>query len=191
VYNRYGSREVGNIGITTPNYNGMTLSKGVWIEIVDCEGRPVPNGVEGDIVVTSLINYAMPLIRYRIGDRGILDNEFGNDGTSNLVLKNVTGRTVDLFKNKEGAYIDGEYFTHLIYFKNWVKRFQVQQKNFTHIIIRFQLIDPSYAVPASEISEIESKIKLVMGQECIVEFKFEEIVDPPSGKFRFTISDVK
>jgi phenylacetate-CoA ligase len=44
--------------------------RSVFLEILDEEARAVGAGVEGEIVVTALENYAMPLIRYRTGDRG-------------------------------------------------------------------------------------------------------------------------
>src|SRR5262249_4194907 len=40
------------------------------LEVLDDDGEPAPPGVEGELVWTGLVNDAMPLIRYRIGDRG-------------------------------------------------------------------------------------------------------------------------
>src|SRR3990172_5300720 len=73
VFNRYGSREVGDIACEHPGSGGLWVAPwGCYVEIVDEYDNPVPPGVEGDILVTSLINFAMPLIRYKIGDRGVL-----------------------------------------------------------------------------------------------------------------------
>ena len=41
-----------------------------YLEILDEHGQPAPSGQEGDFVWTGFLNHAMPLIRYRIGDRG-------------------------------------------------------------------------------------------------------------------------
>ena len=188
VFNRYGSREVGNVAISTPDQSVMAISDGVWLEIIDESGKRVPNGVEGEIVITSLINYAMPLIRYRIGDRGTLGIRLDSGGNPMTVLENVTGRTVDLFRNSDGHQIDGEYFTHLLYFKAWVKKFQFIQKDLDRIVL--QVVPSSSPIP-SEVDEIEQKIKIVMGEKCKFEFVLvEDIADPPSGKFRFTISEL-
>jgi phenylacetate-CoA ligase len=43
------------------------------LEVLDDAGAPVPPGVEGHLVWTGLVNHAMPLVRYRIGDEGALD----------------------------------------------------------------------------------------------------------------------
>ena len=64
---------------------------GNFVEIVDDAGRPVPPGTEGNIVVTCLTNYAMPLLRYRLGDFA----ELGSDcscGRGLPVLKRILGR---------------------------------------------------------------------------------------------------
>lgn len=188
IFNRYGSREVGNIAISSTNNSEMAISKGVWLEVVDNLGKPVPDGVEGEILVTSLINYAMPLIRYRVGDNGIMGCRIGDAGQPIKVLKQVTGRTVDLFKTSDGGQIDGEYFTHLMYFRKWIKRFQFVQKGFKHIVVKIELLAPP---PTEDLLDIERKIKIVMGSSCRVDFKFPaNIPDPSSGKFRFTISEL-
>lgn len=67
VFNRYGSREVGNIACEEPNTDRLVITDGVYVEIVDENGNICEDGVEGEIVITSLINQAMPLIRYKIG----------------------------------------------------------------------------------------------------------------------------
>jgi phenylacetate-CoA ligase len=41
------------------------------LEVVDDAGRPLPPGVEGHLLWTGLVNRAMPLVRYRIGDLGM------------------------------------------------------------------------------------------------------------------------
>jgi phenylacetate-CoA ligase len=79
VFNRYGSREVGDIACERPGHEGLWVAPwGNYVEIIDNDGNRVPDGTEGEIVVTSLSNYAMPLVRYRIGDRGILSPKRGH-----------------------------------------------------------------------------------------------------------------
>lgn len=43
-----------------------------FVEIVDDDGKPVPDGAEGRILLTNLYKHAVPLIRYEIGDVGRL-----------------------------------------------------------------------------------------------------------------------
>ena len=110
VYNQYGSREVGSIACEYGAQKGL--------HVFECFNKV--EVVDGKIVVTNLRNYSMPLIRYEIGDTG----EMSAGG-----LSRVTGRITDHFRKKDGTVVHGEYFTHLFYFKDWIKKFQVVQKD--------------------------------------------------------------
>ncbi len=124
VFNRYGSREVGLIACERPGFSGLVASpQSNYIEIVDSQGNPLPYGVEGEILVTNLFNRAMPLIRYAIGDRGMLADPASSGGNGRQILTKVSGRNVDAFRTAEGGLIDGEYFTHLLYFRPWLSKF--------------------------------------------------------------------
>lgn len=186
VFNRYGSREVGDIACERPGYEGLWVAPwGNYIEIVDDENNPVPAGVEGNILVTSLTNFAMPLIRYKIGDRGSLSSEY----KSGQILKRVSGRNVDVFKTQDGTLIDGEYFTHLMYFKDWIHKFQIIQNSYLDIDI--SIVKSSLNYEQDDIDDIVSKCKIVMGENCKIAFKFvNEIPPSASGKYRYTISKV-
>lgn len=188
VFNRYGSREVGNIGISNILSDSFRLSKGCWVEVVDDAGHPLPFGSEGEIVITSLINFSMPLVRYKLGDRGVLGLENNCSGKAEVVLSKVTGRSVDLFFAPDGAKIDGEYFTHLMYFRDWVMSFQFVQKSLDLVEINYV---EKESPPSSDFTEIKLKVQYVMGTQCRVVFRrVSEIKPPKSGKFRFTINEI-
>ena len=188
VFNRYGSREVGNIGISSNFSDSFTLNKGCWVEVVDDAGHPLPLGSEGEIVVTSLINYSMPLVRYKLGDRGVLSLERNRSCEAEVVLSKVTGRSVDLFFGPGGAKIDGEYFTHLLYFRDWVVSFQFVQKTLNLVEVNYV---EKETPPKSDLTEIKQKVQYVMGPQCCVVFRsVSEIKSPKSGKFRFTINEI-
>lgn len=189
VLNQYGSREVGVIACECMKQSGLHIFQ--WkqfIEIVDKTGNPVPAGEHGEIIVTNLENYAMPLIRYRIGDMGRISEEQCDCGMGLMLLKEISGRITDHFLRQDGTIIHGEYFTHLFYFRPWVKKFQVVQKDFNHIEVKIEkLAEP----PENELEDIKEKIKAVMGAECIVNFIFEQTIKPlRSGKMQFTVSEI-
>ena len=70
LFPHYGSREMALGGaITCPAHEGMHLRENhVIAEIVDGQGRPLPPGETGELVITTIGMEAMPLIRYRTGD---------------------------------------------------------------------------------------------------------------------------
>ena len=70
LFPHYGSREMGMAGaITCPAHEGMHLRENhIIAEIVDGEGRVLPRGEWGELVITTVGMEALPLIRYRTGD---------------------------------------------------------------------------------------------------------------------------
>jgi len=189
VYNLYGSREVSDIAWELPGRRGLWAPPWAnFVEIVDEDYRTAPVGTEGNIVVTSLTNFAMPLLRYWIGDRGaLLPGENASGGPQ--VLGHVSGRTVDTFRRRDQTLVDGEYFTHLLYHRPWVWKFQVVQ--ISHARLCFKIVLAAGGPPKQELEEITARSRLAMGSDCAVDFEFcDEIPAPPSGKFRYTISEV-
>ncbi len=74
VFERYGCQEFCNIAMECDRHEGMHINAdGLLVEILDENGKRVPDGEVGEIVITSLDNFAMPFIRYRVGDMGVLD----------------------------------------------------------------------------------------------------------------------
>jgi len=193
VYNRYGSREVGDIACEKPEHDGLWVAPwGNYIEIVDRHGNPVPDGTEGEIIVTSLTNYAMPLVRYRIGDMGALAPMEGHGAYyRGQVLKSIFGRNGDMFKLKNGGLIRGGYFTVLLYHKDWIEKYQVIQKSLSSITFRIVKADSASDCTQQELAEITAKTRIGMGQDCEVNFEFVEKIPPSaSGKYRYVICEV-
>lgn len=72
VFNHYGMTEMGlGGGIECEGFCGYHLREAdLYLEIIDpSSGQPVVDGQLGEVVFTTLTRSAMPLIRYRTGDR--------------------------------------------------------------------------------------------------------------------------
>jgi phenylacetate-CoA ligase len=191
IYNRYGCREVGDIACERPGIQGLWVAPwGCYVEIVDGQGNIVPDGQEGDILLTCLTNYSMPLIRYSILDRGfLLPKDKIPDHVIGQVLGEITGRTLDSFKKRDGTIITPNYFTKLLYFRDWIDKFQVVQKDYEHLLYKF--IKTKYEYQQSELDEIRVGTQLVMGENCKVDFEFvSDIPESSSGKYRFYLSEI-
>ncbi len=191
VYDQYGSREVSGIACECGQGEGMHVLPWMnYVEVVDEVGQPVEPGVEGRLLVTSLCNYAMPLIRYEIGDRGALMPAGAAPcpcGRGGQRLAWLAGRIVDTFRALDGTLVNGEYFTHLLYFRDWLRRFQVVQTEPATVVFRLVLTAP---LPARDREEIVEGTRRAMGEACQVWFEpVEEIKPTPSGKHRFTIRE--
>ncbi|TXK89622.1 phenylacetate--CoA ligase family protein, partial [Parageobacillus sp. SY1] len=111
VFNRYGSREVGDIACECEHHQGLHVSALThYVEIIKENGTLAQPGEIGEIVVTSLTNYAMPLIRYRIGDMGKWAKGECDCGRVMPLIEEVNGRVTDFFINSYGKKIDGRIF---------------------------------------------------------------------------------
>jgi len=190
IYNQYGSREVGPIACQCREKKDMHVFP--WancVEIVDKKNQPVNPEKEGDVLVTTLTNKCMPLIRYKIGDMAVkAKSSKCSCGRNTTKIRKITGRATNHFRLKDGTQIHGEYFTHLFYFRNWVKKFQVVQKDYDKVVCKvIKQKEPNQ----EDIKEIEKKIKKVMGKKCKVKFNFvKEIKPSKSGKYLYTISRI-
>ena len=140
-------------------------------------------------MVTCLTNYAMPLVRYWIGDRGALMPDSTPGGSGIQVLKQVSGRNMDVFRTRNETLVDAQYFIHLLYFRPWVGKFQVIQTSYEQVL--FNVVSTNGKPPRSELDEIAAKARLALGFNCQVDFEFlSELPPHPSGKYRYTISEV-
>ncbi|HMI07825.1 MAG TPA: hypothetical protein VK528_09795 [Flavobacterium sp.] len=92
VVNEYGASELDVIAFQNPNAEWLVNAETLFVEILDGNDHPLPNGKEGRIVVTSLYNFAHPFIRYDVGDYGILDEK---STPKKPILKKLIGRTND------------------------------------------------------------------------------------------------
>ncbi len=107
VINEYGSAELDIIALEDPKGKWQVNAETVFVEILDIDNKPVPLGQEGKIVVTALYNKAHPMIRYEVGDIGILSES----STSKYpVLKKLTGRTNDIAILPSGKIASGMTF---------------------------------------------------------------------------------
>ncbi|WP_445456269.1 phenylacetate--CoA ligase family protein [Flavobacterium sp. HNIBRBA15423] len=93
IVNEYGASELDLIAFQNNSGEWQINSETLFVEIVDANNQPVPNGKEGKIVITSLFNKAHPFIRYEIGDIGVLDEL---STFKKPILKKLIGRTNDI-----------------------------------------------------------------------------------------------
>lgn len=187
VFNFYGSREVGAIAGECQKGMMHVFSFNNYVEIVDNSGNLVGQGQEGRVLITTLHNYVMPLIRYEIGDRAIVGKHCVC-GSNLPILARITGRLTDNFLTKDKTVVHGEYFTHLFYFRDWISEFHILQEMLDKIII-FIVMKEATVLPKNEQDEINKKILLVMGNDCQIEWKIvDEVPRTPQGKLLFTRS---
>lgn len=191
VFNHYGSREVHSVAMECPVADGLHLSAFTHlVEVLDEQGRPCPPGVDGDLVITNLLNRAMPLIRYRIGDRGSLAQGTCACGRGLPRLAQVSGRRVDCFWTRDRRMIPGEYFIYLLGVHiddNPFRKYQVVQEDFDDVVYRL-VLQAGRSLSDDLRQTIVKDTRLVMGERCEVSFELLEDIPPsPSGKYSYSL----
>ncbi|MEI8371254.1 MAG: hypothetical protein WCJ35_00300 [Planctomycetota bacterium] len=189
VFNFYGSREINNLAAECSENGCLHLiSSWRYVEITDEAGNPVSDGVPGYITVTDCGNQAMPFIRYRNEDVGTMCHVPCSCGRPMPILKSLLGRSSDLIRTRSGKLIHGEFFTHLFYGRDDIESFQVQQRSKDKLIVQYVPKDESAHLFAHGLRE--TIMREMEGNVCIEFVPCLSIPVPPSGKHRFTISEV-
>ena len=186
VFNRYGSREFMIIGMECDRHDGFHLNIDNQVVEVLKDGMPVAPGEIGELVITDLNNYAMPFIRYKIGDLGVLADSACSCGRGLPLLKRVEGRVMDALKTRDGRCITGLFFTHLMREFEGVRQFRVTQK--TYDLVEVEIVR-SNTFDEGCLQRLRQEIVLAMGVE--VKFLLVPKIEPlPSGKLRITFSEL-
>lgn len=191
VFDRYGSREVGDMACECERHDGLHVMMFThYIEILDKKLKPCEEGQVGDIYVTFLTNFTMPLIRYKIGDLATYTKKMCSCKRGMPIIKNIVGREMDVLKTKDGKFIQGEFFIHFIgvvHNKGIIEQFQVIQKNYYLIEIKVVVKDKSLF--ENDRKSIENDIRKVMGNIKIKWSYVKKIEASKSGKYRYTLRE--
>ena len=110
VVNEYGASELDLLAFTNTKGQFQCNSESVFFEIVDEDGKSVPYGVPGTILVTMLYNKAHPFIRYEVGDLGVLDK---TSTPKKPILKQLLGRANDNAILTNGTTVPGHTFYYV------------------------------------------------------------------------------
>lgn len=162
IINEYGSAELDIIALENPQGEWLINSETLFVEILDDNDQVLPNGQEGKIVVTSLYNKAHPMIRYEVGDRGILDEK---STLQKPLLKSLTGRTNDVALLPSGKKAPGMTFYSI------TKRLFDDQGNVKEFVIIQTKID-TFEIQYTSESELSADDKLEVSRV------FDQFLEP-------------
>lgn len=188
VLDHYGSREFGTISqqCRPDSPQHITIER-VWVEIVDETGALVRPGERGEIVITDFDNYAMPFIRYRTGDLGIMGREPCACGRGLPVLHSVEGRVSEIIVGRNGKMYSCQSPRLFGAEIPGIRQMQVVQECLEEIVVRI--------VPDGEWSEasaamLRQRMSSLLGDVRVTIDLIDYIPKSASGKYRFTISKV-
>jgi phenylacetate-CoA ligase len=188
VADGYGGRDSGFISHECPQGGMHILSDAIILEALDPQGRPVPPGESGEIVVTDLYSEEVPFIRYATGDRGSLSLQRCRCGRALPLLEKLDGRAMDFFLTEDGRTIPGGSIFYAFYGIDGIEQFRVFQKKVDHFHIQI-VTSKSYR------TEDEARIRegIIGRMRSQVHVTFEYLQGFPTeqtGKFRCIVSEV-
>ncbi len=186
VFNRYGCREFGAIAQEDGAGDGLYVnSDHVHVEILDEVGNPCAPGEIGELYVTDLDNFSMPLIRYRIGDRASWALNKGERPFP--LIAEIEGRSMAIVKAPNGNNVGGTFWTILLRSRGQLERFQVRQTDDENLLIRYQSHE---SLAAADEQHFRKEIDAVCGPLMSVAFeRVDSFPASKSGKHHFVIRD--
>ncbi|MCG3129410.1 MAG: hypothetical protein FLDDKLPJ_00137 [Phycisphaerae bacterium] len=155
------------------------------IEVIGDDGRPCRPGETGELVCTSLINFGQVFIRYRIGDRGAIDEGRCACGSALPVLSRLEGRVDEVLRTRDGRAIGR--LDPVFKGVEHVREAQIVQEEADRFVVRV-VPAPGYDAGSAEL--IRRNLSDRVGDVRIDVVTVEAIERTRAGKFRAVISRV-
>lgn len=190
VSDRYSSHEAGAIiAAECPQGGKHIFSDFCFVEIL-ADGQPVSPGEMGEVVITPLYNFGMPLIRYQMADIAALAGQPCSCGRGLPVLQELMGRATSMFTLPSGKLLYGGVFRRVVlHYVPGIQRFRIHQHAPNKIEIVLQIKER----PCEDIinSVRQQCLPLIENEsvELIISVT-DEIPMTAAGKFLVTTSDV-
>jgi len=148
ICDMYSSQECGYFALQCPGHDHyLVQAESVLLEVIDAEGQPCRSGETGRVVVTPLVNFAMPLLRYEIGDLATVGGASAC-GRGLPVLERILGRVRNMLVLPDGGKIWPAFGTKALMKVAPVRQYQFVQQDRTTVEARLVLWRP--AMPAEE-----------------------------------------
>jgi phenylacetate-CoA ligase len=144
----------------------------------------------GPILVTDLLNHAMPLIRYRIGDLGSWETGPCKCGRGLPRLKAIAGRVTDFLVGGDGRLVSGVFLaTYLVAQRPSLGQVQIHQEKAGQLLYRIKR-GQAFRERA-DLDYLQETSRRYLGEETVIDWEFvDELPPEPSGKFLFSRSSV-
>ena len=188
IFNWYGARELGHLATECKEHCGLHVNGfGVYLEVLR-DGVPVYDQM-GELVITDLWNLAMPMIRYRIGDVGILTKRKCVCGSELPLLLEVSGRITDTFKKRDGTLIPGVALTNRVIKEHGgIQKLQIIQKDFE--IFELKIVKGE-EFRQEDLDMLKERICRFLQSELVFQVTWvDDILPEKTGKIRFCKSEI-
>jgi phenylacetate-CoA ligase len=192
VVELYGSHEFGMIAWQCTKRGGFHVSDDSVIVEVLKDGRPARPGEVGEVVATRLHAFAMPFIRYRLGDLVTRGDTPCPCGAPFSTICTVQGRMLDYFPLANGRLVHPYELTVMMILDHgsrWIGQYQLTQERRDRVVLR---VVPRQSPSPADIAGLEKTAREHLGPG--IEFQVVLVPEIPlevTGKFRVSRSLVE
>ena len=182
----YGCRD-GGLVANECSARGLHIpAEGMVVEVLPASDQS--DDGRGELVVTNLDSFAMPIIRYRTGDVGALETAPCSCGRGLPRLRAVDGRRTDFLVTPTGKVMHALAVIYVLREIPSIREFQVVQERLDHLRVRI-VPDGDFSGEAREI--IAVRLAELFGGRLSLEIELEQAIPRSSaGKHRYVISRV-
>jgi phenylacetate-CoA ligase len=178
VIDMYSCREAGYLALQCPQHEHYHVqAEGVYLELLDEQGRPCAPGTLGRVVITVLHNFAMPLIRYDIGDYAEA-GEPCDCGRKLPVIRRIVGRVRNMLRLPDGSLRHPRFGEAQFGIIAPVRQFQVVQKTLHDIEVA--LVVARTLTPAEE-DTLRVQILKNLGHSFRLSFVYKDNIPRSAG----------
>lgn len=184
---RYGASEVGSMASECPHCGLYHVdAEGVVIEILRDDGTPCRPGETGRLIATALYNYAMPFIRYEIGDYAMVGPSRVKCPVKLPTVSRIFGRYRNMFTLSDGRIIYPDLNTTSLRTFISFEQMQVVQTDYDRIEVRYV---PLHGERYLDEAGLEAYVREALDSGLRVRaIAVEEIPRAASGKFEDFLS---
>jgi phenylacetate-CoA ligase len=184
VFDQYGQAEMQSFWYECEQGRMHAHPLAGLTEILRPDGSPAAPGEMGEVVLTGFVNYAMPLIRYRVGDTACFAADPCPCGRAMPVIEEIGGRLDDIVFTRDRGFL-GRLDPALKGVRNIVES-QIEQESLDLLRIRFV---PAPRFTPEDLQMFRANLRARVGNSIHLEFECtDRIPRSRNGKFRFVIS---
>lgn len=185
VVETYSAHECNLIARQCPESTRLhVLDSSVLVEILK-DGRPAEPGEAGAVFVTPLHSFAMPFIRYRIGDLATRGPTPCPCGAPCSTIQSILGRSVELFEMPDGSKLHPfELVLPLVRGASWLRRYQIVQRSL-HLVHARALPAVGFQPSPEEIATLGRALSEAAPRGVTVTLEIvADLLPEANGKFR-------
>jgi len=188
LFDQFGGAEIGRSAWECEEHQGYHMDVDALAMEFVRGNEHVANGERGRLLYTSLYNYAMPLVRYDVGDVCVPTGESCPCGRGLPLMKVVEGRMDDFVTASNGVIISPTLLLILMKETPGIAAFRITQETKTRVHV--QIVGDDSFSPKTLV-EVEEGIQGILGKDIDVRIEqVDQVQKDRSGKLRAIVSKV-